>query len=152
VSSGSIKLSEVLKTFPSKGDESYAPVIPGPFYILEEKPVVPESAGETIVAIRFPQGVDLDSFEEPLACDAPMTHFHLPKDVLDLGRAECVPYGILIHLAKAELPYPEDWTCDCSIEDSIRQTPKHERPARIGHYHLMAFEAEYPDEEEETDE
>jgi hypothetical protein len=152
VAGGSIKLSEILKTYPEKGDESYAPVIPGPYYVLDEKPMVPDSASETLLAVRFPESVDLDSFEEPLGCDAPMTWFHLPKHVLDLGQPEFVPYGILAVLAKADLPYPPDWTCNSSMEDMIRRTPKHERPSQFGHYHLMAFEAEYGDEEEEVEE
>lgn len=146
---GSIKLADVLKTYPENGDESYAPVIPGPYYILDEKPMVPESASETLVAIRFPESVDLDSFEEPLPCDAVMTSFHLPKHVLDLGQPEVVPYGILVALAFAELSGSRGPFDEGPIEDSIRQTPKNERAGQFGHYHLTAFEAEYGDEEEE---
>lgn len=147
VSAGSIKLSDVLKTYPVKECEFYAPVIPGPYYVLDEKPMVPESVGETLLAVRFPESVDLDSFEEPLACDAPMTSFHLPRHVLDLGAPEFVPYGILVALAFAELSWPQG--LQESIEDSIRKTPKYERSGQFGHYHLTAFEAEYGDDEEE---
>ena len=147
VAAGAIKLSDVLKTYPEKGAESYAPVIPGPYYILDEKPIVPDSASETLLAIRFPESIDQDSFEEPLACDAPMSAFHLPKQVLDFGQPEFVPYGILVSLAAAELSWPQG--PQEPIEDSIRKTPKYERAGQFGHYHLTAFEAEYGDEEEE---
>ncbi len=146
---GSIKLSDTLRTYAEKRGESYGPVTPPPFYVLDEKPMVPESASQTLLAIRFPDSVDLDSFEEPLACDAPMTAFHLPKHVLDLGMPEFVPLGVLVALAFAELSYPQG-PFDGPIEDSIRKTPKHERAGQFGDYHLMAFDAENGDEDEEA--
>lgn len=146
VAAGLMKLSDALVSYPLDGEESFSSVVPSPFYVMDEKPMVPDSATETLLAVRFPESVDLDLFEEGLACDAPMSWFHLPERVLDLGVPEFVPYGILVEMAVEELKWPQG-PCHDSLEEQIRLTPKAERAGRFGHYHLEAFEAEYGHED-----
>jgi hypothetical protein len=109
--------------------------------------MVPDSPTETLLAVRFSESVDLDLFEEGLACDAPMTCFHLPEHVLDLGMAEFVPYGILVEMAVEELKWPQSPFDGDTLGEQIRMTPKAERAGRFGYYHLEAFEAEYGHED-----
>jgi len=146
VTAGLMKLSDALVRYPLEGEESFSPVVHGPHYVLDQKPMVPDSPTETLLAVRFSESVDLDLFEEGLACDAPMTCFHLPEHVLDLGMAEFVPYGILVEMAVEELKWLQG-PCHDSLEEQIRLTPKVERAGSFGHYHLLAFEAEYGDED-----
>jgi hypothetical protein len=149
VVAGSAKLSNVLRTFPSASSKMYKPSSdPNPYYVLEGAPSVPESGDETLMAIQFPDSVDLGLFEQPLACDASMSYFHLAKEVLDAGHPEIVPRGILIHLAKIEL-LEERWPNGNSIEEMIENTPVHERPGLFGYYHLLAFNIEHEQEASE---
>lgn len=147
VAAGLMKLSDALVRYPLNGEESFSQVVHGSYYVFDQKPMVPDSPTETLLAVRFPESVDLDLFVEELACDAPMTWFHLPEHVLDLGQPEFVPYGIMVAMAVEELNRPQSPFDGDTLEEQIRMTPKAERAGRFGYYHLLAFEAEYGNED-----
>jgi len=146
VSFGESKLSKVLKPLPPnlRGDIAKR----GDYYVLDDVLLVPDAADETVIAVEFPPQVDFQDYVGMTGEDCPETTFFLPGHVLDLGRTEFVPYGALVNLAKADLSVLSGLQ-KFSIEDEIEETPRHERPGKIGYYHLVAYYSVYGDSEDE---
>jgi hypothetical protein len=146
VSFGKNKLSEVLKPIPPnlRGDIAKR----GDYYALDDVLMVPDVAEETVITVEFPPQVDLQDYVGMTGEDCPETTFFLPGHVIDLGRAEFVPYGALVNLAKADLSVISGLQ-EFSIEDEIEETPRHERQGKIGYYHLVAYYSVYGDPEDE---